>query len=257
MRAEPTPTRAGAVERDDQRRAGEAIDELGGDDADDAGVPARAGDDDDAVGLRLGLLHRLDEHALLHGAALDVGRLAGGGARVGVRGVGEQQIERRLGVAEAAGRVEARGQTQRDVGGADARRLRGRRRAPARPGRGAARARRRARPWCTRMRFSSVSGARSAMVPTATRSTSVARIGQRGAAGVAQARAQRGGEIEGDADRGQALEREAAARLVRIDERQRVGIALGHLVVIDDDDVDAAGARARRARRDRWCRSRR
>ena len=70
-----------------------------------------------------------------------------------------------------------------------------------------------------------------------------ARIGQRGAAGVAQARAQRGGEVEGDADGGEPLEREAAARLVRVDERERVGIALGHLVVIDDDDVDAAGAR--------------
>ena len=31
--------------------------------------------------------------------------------------------------------------------------------------------------------------------------------------------------------------------LVRIDERERVGVALGNLVVIDDDDVDAAGAR--------------
>ena len=79
------------------------------------------------------------------------------------------------------------------------------------PGRGA-RAQRAAGPWCTRMRFSSVSGARSAMVPTATRSSERARIGQRvGAAAVAQAGAQRRRQVEGDADRGQPLEGEAAA----------------------------------------------
>ena len=100
------------------------------------------------------------------------------------------------------------------------------------------------------MRFSSVSGARSAIVPTATRSSRSRGSGSGGAgAARAQPRAQRRGEVEGDADRREALERERQSGLVRVDERERVGIAVGHLVVIDDDHVDAAGARDGDARR--------
>src|SRR5205823_3617829 len=61
-----------AVERDAQGGAAEAIDQLGGDDADDARVPAGAGGDDDTVGLGLGLLHGLDHDTLLDGATFDI-----------------------------------------------------------------------------------------------------------------------------------------------------------------------------------------
>src|SRR6185436_1173558 len=64
-----------AVERDDQGRPMKALRQPRGDDADDALVPAVAGDDDRAPGPVADEAHRLADHRLLDGAALRVAAL--------------------------------------------------------------------------------------------------------------------------------------------------------------------------------------
>src|SRR5438445_69450 len=51
-------------------------------------------------------------------------------------------------------------------------------------------------------------------------------------------------QVKGHPNGGEPLEGEAAARLVRVEHRVRVGLALGHLVVVDDDHLDPAAAGA-------------
>jgi hypothetical protein len=67
----------------------------------------------------------------------------------------------------------------------------------------------------------------------------VAHIRQVRPAGRAQTGAQRGGEIERHAHRGQTLKREGTARLMGVKQRQGLAGALRNLMVVDDDDFDA------------------
>ena len=94
--------------------------EARGGDADDAGVPARGADHDSGVArgierareLRLGLL----EDVFLDGAAFAVLRVEAGGDGVGAHGVvGEEQLQRVLRGAEAAGGVQARAEAEADI----------------------------------------------------------------------------------------------------------------------------------------------
>ena len=93
------------------------LDQLGGDDADDAGVPALGADDQRGVGLvRLAGGQRLGPDLFLDQLALAVAFVELLGQPIGGRGVGrQQQIERQLRLAEAAGGVEARRQAEADV----------------------------------------------------------------------------------------------------------------------------------------------
>ena len=116
-----------AVERDDDDGAAVALDEARGDDADHARVPALAGDDE---GARLALLGRarLDRgdggaHDLaLDRLALAVPLLEPPRERIGLCAIaGEQQVERLARMAEPPCRVDARAETEAEVGRLQAR----------------------------------------------------------------------------------------------------------------------------------------
>ena len=105
--------------------AGEAVDESGADDADDAGVPVFVGEDDGSfVGaghaLLLGHFEGLFEDALFCCASVVVecGELVGevGGA---LAGGGGHEFEGTLGVSESSDGVEAGGEAEADGFGVD------------------------------------------------------------------------------------------------------------------------------------------
>ena len=112
-----------AVDRQHDRRPIERIDQLRRDDADDAAVPAFAGDDQDAPGADLGIglddLLRLGEDVLILLAAARVLGLELVGKRLGFVGhrfVGrEQQPRGDVRRAHAAGGVDARRDHEADV----------------------------------------------------------------------------------------------------------------------------------------------
>ena len=164
-----------ALDADDEGGLVEALDDAGGDDADDAGVPAFGPEDETAgTGTLLGLGDGLDEHPLLDPAAVGVGLVELRGERAGlVEARGPEQLEADGGVVEAAGGVDAGAEMEADLAGADgpfgldvpATSLRART-----PGRWAWASA--SRPWRTRMRFAPVRGTTSQMVASATRSMS-------------------------------------------------------------------------------------
>ena len=160
---------------DQQRRPGETLGNFRGHDADDAGVPARVGEDEGAVAEHpRGVLD--EPHRFLADLRLDlpapqvqpleqVGELA----RL-PHLAGEEEFDGRVGAVEPAGGVDPRAEPEADLGGAqralfDPGRLQQRPHAGPRGWRRAA-----SRPWCTSTRFSPSSGAMSATVPRATRS---------------------------------------------------------------------------------------
>ena len=99
-------------------------------------------------------------------------------------------------------------------------------------------ARIRFRPWATRQRLLRSRRTTSATVPSATRSSSASSRGCSAGgelAALAQLGAQRQQHVEGDADAGELLAGEAAARLARIDDH--VGLGQAHLAVDDRRQV--------------------
>ena len=117
---------AGFIEADDERGAVKFFLNPRGDDADDAGMPARCADDDGRVALGVEALRDLRlglaEHVVLDAAALAVLRVEAGGDGAGAGGVGgEEQFERVLRGAEASGGIEARGEAEADVRRAEGR----------------------------------------------------------------------------------------------------------------------------------------
>jgi hypothetical protein len=98
----------------------EALDDAGGDDADDSGVPALGPEDEAAgTGALLGLGDGLDEHALLDLAAVGVGLVEVRGERAGLgEARGAEELEADGGVVEAAGGVDAGAEMEADLAGA-------------------------------------------------------------------------------------------------------------------------------------------
>ena len=118
------------------------------------------------------LLERLGHHAILDRAALGVRGLEDLRALGGGVCAGEQQRERGLGGTEATRRVDPRRELPRDGARIDLALAVDARRGEERGDAGArTRDWRRRRPSAVRMRFSAVSGTRSAIVPSATRSS--------------------------------------------------------------------------------------
>ena len=155
----------------------------------------------------------------------------------------QEEREGEVGLPEAPGGVDARREAEGDV-------LAGERRADevrdlgerARAG-AVPLATSRARPARTSARLSPSSGATSAIVPRATKSSQA----RRSSATPSSART-RGADAEREADRGEPLVGEAAVGAVRVQERERGERLVGDAVVVDDDDVDAAAARVLEAR---------
>src|SRR6185436_19017002 len=104
-----------AVQRDDQGGPVEALRQPRGHDADDALVPAVAGDDDRAPRPVADEAHRLADHRLLDGAALRVAALELRRERPRPVGVaGHEDVDRALRVGEAPAGVEARRDAEAD-----------------------------------------------------------------------------------------------------------------------------------------------
>ena len=245
-----------ASDANDEGRALPQIDELGGDDADDARGPAGLAQDDRRAGISIAEeLEGLAVDLILHGAARLVGGLDDGGALGGGDGVGQEHGQRRLGGPQPAGGVEARRQLPGDqlliddgVGGD----LHG---GEERGDAGAA-ARRQAQEAVVDQdavlvgeRDQIGDGAEGDEVEELADVGLGARVGE--VAGLAQGGAHRAGDVEGEAHRGQAAEREARVVAEGVDEGVRgvrgdgIPDGLGgrrrrHGVVIDDDDVDVA-----------------
>ena len=115
---------------------------------------------------------RLDPDQLLDALPLDVLVLELLGEASRRRGVGrEQEIQRELRLAEPPGGVEARREPEADVLGGDPGLVELGQRGERQREPGRLRAVSVRRPAATRMRFSSTSGTRSAIVPSATRSS--------------------------------------------------------------------------------------
>ena len=239
---------------------------LPGDDADDARVPALAGDDDDAgalvvqsdLGERLGLGDL--ERSQLHRLALAVEPVERATAicRRLVLVVEGEQAGAERGVADAAARVDARPDEiaemvgrRRPVGGGDIEQ-----RAQAWP---AARARMTARPFFTKARLRPVSGATSATVASATRSSSRQQVGR--ALVTRRSLRARSDALQADEghqhDAGGAELAEAGEVVepVRIDD-DGVRQMLGSLVVVEHDRVEAEQPVPRRGRPGSSCRNR-
>jgi hypothetical protein len=102
-------------------------------------------------------------------------------------------------------------------------------------------ARIRFKPWLTRMRLLRSSLTTSATVPRATRSSRLAKLGSgvRQKATLAQFGTQGEHDVEHDADTGDALGREIAARLIGIDDAIRLGQRFARQMVVGDQRRDA------------------
>jgi hypothetical protein len=250
-RAARSLQRAVLAEREDEARPVQAILQARGDDADDAFVERRiedrergldrAAQREGAVDLRLGVL----AHRRLERAPLAVDGVEHRRELVRARGVVAEQAldaERHVGQRPAAFR---RGPIAKPKSAALA--WRGSRPATAnsaatpgcmRP------ARIRFSPCATRQRLLRSRRTTSATVPSATRSSKASSRGcaaQGELAALAQLGAKREQDIEGDADAGEVLAREGAARLVRIDDhvggrQDDAAVALHRQVVVGDDD---------------------
>jgi len=207
-------------------------------------VPAFGADDQRRVVAALGHGHLCGGRDLLLDAlpllvaVLELGGQPRGGGRVGR----QQEVEGQLGLAEAAGGVEARRQPEADVVGRRRPAVRAAHLGLGGQGRdpGAAQARQRAQ--ARRHQDAVLVGERDQVGdrPQRHEIEQVARV--EGRRDRAQARAQRGRQVEGHPARSQPLEREGVVGPVRVDERVGGRVALRHLVVIDDDAVDAQRA---------------
>ncbi len=199
---------------------------------------------------------RLVQHLAFDPAPLAVQAVqllrAVGGARLVV---GEQAFDAEAHVGQAPRGVQARAEDEAEV---EAGRVAGRAAGGARAApRGPALpwpARRRFSPCATRMRLFASSGTTSATVPSATRSVRAARLGSAlvfECVSISQFGPQRQHHVEHHAHAGDRLGREAAARLVRVDDALGVGQRVARQVVVGDQRGDAEALRARRRPR-RW-----
>ena len=113
------------VQRDDDGRAVMALGDPARDDADDARVPALAGEHVGGAVAELGDLRLgLEEDPLLGEAPLGVGGVELACDGVGALGVvGEHQLDARVGAVQPAGGVDPRGQPEADHPSVDARRV--------------------------------------------------------------------------------------------------------------------------------------
>ncbi len=110
-----------ALDADDQRGLVEPLDDAGGDDAHDAGVPAFGPEDEAARALPLlGLGDGLDEHLLLDLLALLVGpvELVRRASRASVEVPGPEQLQTDRGVIEASGGVDPGAEAEAHLAGA-------------------------------------------------------------------------------------------------------------------------------------------
>ena len=262
--------RAGAdaarLERDRKRRAAEALLEPRGDQADDAGMPAFGGGDDDRALLldaerrhRLGFGLRDGRHFDRLALAVETVELGGD-----ARGLG-----RIAPAAAARRRASARPMRPPAL-------MRGPSRKPRCHGSGGppsratsisavsptcSRRRSASRPLVTKARLRPLSGTTSATVPSATRSSTPSRSGS-GRASVqkprrAQLAVHRDHGHEHEADRGEMAEPGQVVEPVRIDHRERGRQHLVGQVMVDHDRRPCRAASPRRAARGWWCRNRR
>ena len=213
------------LDRQHDRRPVVGVDQLRGDDADDAAVPALAGDDQHRLRADVGigvddLAGRGDDVLLLLAAAGVLGvELLGQRLRLGRQRlvVGQQQARRQIGGGHAAGGVDPRRDHERDVIGVDGLAGRARRRR-------AARAVRRlcgprvssSSPSLAMTRFSPTSGTTSASVPMAAILTNAGSQASRPAFWQSACTS-----FERDADAGQVLVGIPAVGALGVDHRQR------------------------------------
>ena len=117
---------AGLVESDDDGGAVVFAAEAGGDDADDAGVPAFTADDHGAVAGRVEMFFEIGEggfeNVLFEVLALAVAGVEFLREAAGFGGIfGEEEVQGGFGGVEASGGVEARTEAEADFGGGDGR----------------------------------------------------------------------------------------------------------------------------------------